>query len=94
MEDRLRLLTQQFAWGANGSYFSQGYDMSAAKLSALDVKRSLPEILSQVSLLTQAQYRAWDNFIDQCPQATFFHRAGWQQIMEQGIWASNLVSLH
>lgn len=59
--------------------------MSAAKLSALDVKRSLPEILSQVSMLTQAQYGAWDNFIDRCPQATFFHRAGWQQIMEQAF---------
>lgn len=59
--------------------------MSAAKLSALDVKRSLPEILSQVSMLTQAQYGAWDDFIDRCPQATFFHRAGWQQIMEQAF---------
>jgi len=25
----------------------------------------------------------WDAFVLACPQATFFHRAGWQQIIEQ-----------
>jgi FemAB-related protein (PEP-CTERM system-associated) len=24
---------------------------------------------------------AWDSFVRECPQATFFHRAGWQNIM-------------
>lgn len=59
--------------------------MSAIKLSVPGTKRSLPEILSQVSILTQAQYPAWDDFVVRCPQATFFHRAGWQQIMEQAF---------
>ncbi|MBK9685553.1 MAG: FemAB family PEP-CTERM system-associated protein [Betaproteobacteria bacterium] len=26
---------------------------------------------------------AWDAFVLACPQATFFHRAGWQRILEQ-----------
>ncbi|MDT8363564.1 MAG: FemAB family PEP-CTERM system-associated protein [Nitrosomonas sp.] len=59
--------------------------MSTVKHSVPDVNKSLAEILSQVSVLQQAQYRAWDNFVEYCPQATFFHRAGWQQIMEQAF---------
>jgi FemAB-related protein (PEP-CTERM system-associated) len=27
----------------------------------------------------------WDAFVMQCPQATFFHRAGWQQVLERGV---------
>ncbi|APA71359.1 peptidoglycan bridge formation protein FemAB [Janthinobacterium sp. 1_2014MBL_MicDiv] len=27
----------------------------------------------------------WDAFVQACPDATFFHRAGWQTIMEQGF---------
>jgi len=26
---------------------------------------------------------SWDNFVMACPQATFFHRAGWQRIMRK-----------
>jgi hypothetical protein len=25
----------------------------------------------------------WDAFVQACPQATFFHRAGWQTVLEQ-----------
>ena len=25
----------------------------------------------------------WDAFVDVCPQATFFHRAGWKQVLEE-----------
>lgn len=59
--------------------------MSAVKLSVPGTKKSLPEILSEVSLLDPAQYSAWDDFVEHCSQATFFHRAGWQQIMEQAF---------
>jgi FemAB-related protein (PEP-CTERM system-associated) len=27
--------------------------------------------------------RRWDTFVTACPQATFFHRSGWQQVLEQ-----------
>jgi FemAB-related protein (PEP-CTERM system-associated) len=26
--------------------------------------------------------RRWDEFVDRCPEATFFHRAGWRDIVE------------
>jgi len=31
-------------------------------------------------------YRAqWDRFVDSCPDATFFHRAGWQEVIEKAF---------
>lgn len=27
----------------------------------------------------------WDAYVDQCPQATFFHRAGWQRVLRQAF---------
>ena len=27
--------------------------------------------------------RRWDEFVPTCPQATFFHRAGWQRILRE-----------
>lgn len=27
----------------------------------------------------------WDAFVENCPQATFFHRAGWKQVIEQAM---------
>ncbi|WP_219118248.1 FemAB family XrtA/PEP-CTERM system-associated protein, partial [Janthinobacterium sp. UMAB-56] len=31
------------------------------------------------------EHARWDAFVDTCTDATFFHRAGWQTIMEQGF---------
>jgi FemAB-related protein (PEP-CTERM system-associated) len=31
----------------------------------------------------------WDAFAEACPEATFFHRAGWQRIRQRGLWPSN-----
>ncbi|WP_215409430.1 FemAB family XrtA/PEP-CTERM system-associated protein [Janthinobacterium sp. JC611] len=31
------------------------------------------------------EHARWDAFVDTCPEATFFHRAGWQTIMQQGF---------
>jgi FemAB-related protein (PEP-CTERM system-associated) len=39
----------------------------------------------QVRLLTPADYGRWDAFVQACPQATFFHRAGWQTVIEQAF---------
>lgn len=35
-----------------------------------------------VKLLTPADHARWDEFVLRCPQATFFHRAGWQELIE------------
>jgi FemAB-related protein (PEP-CTERM system-associated) len=37
----------------------------------------------QVSELTDAQVPQWETFIEQCPGASFFHRAGWKQVIEE-----------
>ncbi len=34
-------------------------------------------------LLKRADYARWDAFVETCPQATFFHKAGWQTIIER-----------
>ncbi|WP_150130920.1 FemAB family XrtA/PEP-CTERM system-associated protein [Janthinobacterium sp. LM6] len=31
------------------------------------------------------EHARWDAFVDTCPDATFFHRAGWHTIMQQGF---------
>lgn len=28
---------------------------------------------------------AWDAFVSDCPEATFFHRAGWRRVVEEGL---------
>lgn len=27
----------------------------------------------------------WDAFVEACPEASFFHRAGWQRVLQQGL---------
>ena len=38
-----------------------------------------------VRSLQAHEHARWDAFVDTCPEATFFHRAGWQTIMQQGF---------
>jgi FemAB-related protein (PEP-CTERM system-associated) len=35
-----------------------------------------------LGLLDQASHARWDDFVNRCPAATFFHRAGWQTVIE------------
>lgn len=50
---------------------------------APDLPGFTPQPLVQL-LGTGAEERArWDAFIQSCPEATFFHRAGWQTVLEQ-----------
>jgi len=35
--------------------------------------------------LQAADVQRWDEFVLQCPQATFFHRAGWKEVMERSF---------
>lgn len=34
-------------------------------------------------LLAPRDYARWDAFVQTCPEATFFHRAGWQTVIER-----------
>jgi len=38
-----------------------------------------------VGLMSSEDRARWDAFVQDCPAATFFHRAGWQQVMEEGF---------
>lgn len=38
-----------------------------------------------VSVLTEANFERWDAFVQQQPEATFFHRAGWQTVMQKAF---------
>src|SRR4051812_23106219 len=36
-----------------------------------------------VKHLTPPEYGRWDRFVTACAQATFFHRSGWQTVIEE-----------
>ena len=36
----------------------------------------------EVRTLGDAECERWDAFVAQCPDATFFHRAGWRRVIE------------
>ena len=38
-----------------------------------------------VRLLDQADFYKWDEFVESCPDATFFHRAGWKTVVEKAF---------
>ena len=38
-----------------------------------------------VRSLQAHEHARWDAFVEACPEATFFHRAGWHTIMQQGF---------
>ena len=38
-----------------------------------------------VGTLTADYRERWDAFVDTCPEATFFHRAGWQVVIEKAF---------
>ena len=39
----------------------------------------------QVRLLQPGDEIRWDEFVASCPEATFFHRAGWRQVIERAF---------
>jgi len=36
----------------------------------------------EVRLATRADTDRWEGFVERCPEATFFHRAGWKEVIE------------
>src|SRR5262249_49657110 len=39
----------------------------------------------RVRQLEPGGFARWDAFVDECPDATFFHRAGWKRVLETGL---------
>ncbi|WP_394778181.1 FemAB family XrtA/PEP-CTERM system-associated protein [Undibacterium sp.] len=54
---------------------------------APEVHLSTPAAVPHISIkLMQPQDAAkWDQFVQECPEATFFHRAGWQPVIERAF---------
>ena len=40
---------------------------------------------TSVRTLNAADFKAWDAFVETCPQATFFHQAGWKTVIEKAF---------
>ncbi len=60
-------------------YSSGGTMMGEAQAAAV-AARNEPLAIKQ---LTAADLARWDRFVAACPEATFFHHAGWKEIIEQ-----------
>ena len=39
----------------------------------------------KIALMTAQDHARWDAFVDGCPDASFFHRAGWQRVIEESF---------
>lgn len=48
--------------------------MTAAEMTELTIKE-----------LTTSDKERWDSFVQNCPDATFFHRAGWKHVIEKAF---------
>ena len=44
-----------------------------------------PATVPTVKLMQPQDVARWDAFVQTCPQATFFHRAGWQSVIERAF---------
>jgi FemAB-related protein (PEP-CTERM system-associated) len=62
--------------------------MSQLAFEALPVNRAdgmaAPGVL-RVRHLEPADFSRWDRFVSACPEATFFHRAGWKTVIERAF---------
>ena len=41
--------------------------------------------LGSITVSPMQDAAAWDAFVEQCPEASFFHRAGWKRVVEQAF---------
>jgi len=49
----------------------------------LDLGTAVVETGIQVNFLQPSEFQRWDEFVGRCPEATFFHRAGWRNVIEK-----------
>ena len=48
----------------------------------------------EVRELGDADAARWDAFVAQCPEATFFHRAGWRRVIEDSFGKTCRLGFH
>lgn len=54
-------------------------------LTARDLPGAVTETSPVVRELDSSRVAEWDAFVERCPDATFFHRAGWREVMERAF---------
>lgn len=62
--------------------------MNQAALETLSTGRLQglpPPQIMRVHELEARDFSRWDDFVSNCPQATFFHRAGWKTVIERAF---------
>jgi FemAB-related protein (PEP-CTERM system-associated) len=50
-----------------------------------EIEPPAASVHTTIRLLSLADFGKWDAFVETCPEATFFHRAGWKTILEQAF---------
>ncbi|MEO8837419.1 MAG: FemAB family XrtA/PEP-CTERM system-associated protein, partial [Herbaspirillum sp.] len=53
--------------------------------TAVQRRDDAPQPVPTVKLMQSSDMERWDNFVLTCPDATFFHRAGWQTVIERAF---------
>lgn len=51
----------------------------------LDQEKQASSVIPEVKVLQPGDVAKWDAFVATCPEATFFHRAGWQPVIERAF---------
>ncbi len=59
--------------------------MNTFLVSGYSAAAALQPATSVVRALQQGDEARWDAFVSRCPEATFFHRAGWQRVIERAF---------
>jgi FemAB-related protein (PEP-CTERM system-associated) len=59
--------------------------MSAIIEASQDRARAAAGSAPQIKLMQPQDAARWDEFVQRCPEASFFHRAGWQRVIEQAF---------
>jgi FemAB-related protein (PEP-CTERM system-associated) len=59
--------------------------MSIMDPALQDMAGLFSDELPEISILQANKFEAWDAFVITCPEATFFHRAGWKRVIEQAF---------
>ncbi|MES2072237.1 MAG: FemAB family XrtA/PEP-CTERM system-associated protein [Pseudomonadota bacterium] len=58
---------------------------SIAETSAAHLQSSSAGPQLSIKLMQAQDAARWDQFVQQCPEASFFHRAGWQSVIERAF---------
>ncbi len=80
-EPRLRSLLADFRWDQSRSRLPEWRRMmESAASEVVRIGRAADRV--SVRPFVGADAPAWDAFVERCPEATFFHRIGWREIIE------------